>query len=97
MFVREDVSEQTFTQKIRRILFPFEYTRVDNIIDLVFETQREVEDKIVESDVVVYIGEQEDGPNGAWQFTPTEELDAKRTTLQSWLEVSSCNARQILR
>ncbi len=49
MFVREEVSEQTFTQKIRRILFPFEYTRVDNIIELVFETQREVEDKIVDT------------------------------------------------
>ncbi len=81
MFVREEVSEQIFTQRLRRILFPFEYTRVDNIIDLVFETQREIEDKIVEADVVVDVGEPDDGRIGTWQFTPTGELDAKRNAL----------------
>jgi hypothetical protein len=81
MFVREELSGQIFTQKIRRVLFPFEYTRVDDIIDLVFETQREVEEKIVEADVVADIGEQYDGRIGTWQFTPTGEIDAKRDAL----------------
>jgi hypothetical protein len=44
MQVRDDISLQTFIGKVRQILFPFEYTRVDNIIDIVFETQREAED-----------------------------------------------------
>jgi len=81
MFVREEVSERTFTGKIRKILFPFEYTRVDNIIDLVFETQREVEDKIVETDVAIDLNDGGDDRSGTWQFTPTEEIDAKRNVL----------------
>ena len=78
MFVRDEVSEKIFTQKIRKILFPFEYTRVDDIIDLVFETQREVEEKIVETD-----GPEETGDIqlGTWHFTPTGEIDAKRNAL----------------
>lgn len=81
MFVREEVSERTFTNKIRQILFPFEYTRVDNIIDLVFETQREVEDKIVESEGPVVAVEDDEARPGTWQFTPASEVDAKRDEL----------------
>lgn len=81
LFVREEVSERTFTGKIRQILFPFEYTRVDNIIDLVFETQREVEDKIVETDAAIDLDDEGDNRSGTWQFTPTEEIDAKRNVL----------------
>jgi hypothetical protein len=78
MFVRDEVSEKIFTQKIRRILFPFEYTRVDDIIDLVFETQREVEEKIVETDGPE---EKDDIQLGTWHFTPTGEIEAKRNAL----------------
>jgi len=79
MSVREDLSDQTFFGKVRRILFPFEYTRVDNIIDLVFETQREVEDKLVEADDGAEPDEVE--RSGTWVFTPSDELDAKRNAL----------------
>lgn len=82
MFVRDEVSAQTFTEKIRRILFPFEYTRVDHIIDLVFATQREVEEKIVESDAGLDGGDNAgEKVSGAWQFTPAGELESKRSEL----------------
>jgi len=80
MFVRAEISERTFAEKVRRILFPFEYTRVDDIIDLVFETQREVEEKLVDAEEAV-IAVEEERRTGSWQFTPTTELDAKRDQL----------------
>lgn len=85
MSVREEISEATFVQKVRRILFPFEYTRVDEIIDLVFETQREVEEKIVEPEADISVARRPDGEgdksSGTWVFTPAEELNAKRDIL----------------
>ena len=39
MFTKEEVDDKSLIERIRRILLPFEYTRVDNIVDLVFETQ----------------------------------------------------------
>lgn len=85
MLVREEISADTFVQKVRKILFPFEYTRVDNIIDLVFETQREVEDKIVDADTDAHAAPhaeaEPDKPTGTWVFTPTDEIDSKRKDL----------------
>ncbi len=43
MFVNAEVEDQLLTDKIRKVLLPFEYTRVDHIIDLVFETQKDAE------------------------------------------------------
>jgi hypothetical protein len=45
MFVREEVDDPTLVERIRRLLLPFEYTRVDNIIDLVFDTQQDQDQK----------------------------------------------------
>jgi hypothetical protein len=81
MFVRSEISARTFTDKVRKILFPFEYTRVDEIIDLVFETQREVEEKLVDVDTIIETGDEVEGRGSSWQFTPAEELDAKRDAL----------------
>jgi hypothetical protein len=81
MSVREDIGEETFVGKVRRILFPFEYTRVDHIIDLVFETQREVEEKIIELDTGGDAGTEKTSGSGEWIFTPTGEIDGKRNGL----------------
>ena len=45
MFTKEEVDDKPLIDRIRRILLPFEYTRVDNIVDLVFETQQETDQK----------------------------------------------------
>lgn len=81
MFVREDVSWKVFSQKMTKILFPFEYTRVDHIIDLVFETQKELEEKIVEVEGNSEASIPSNEEPSFWHFTPTEEIDAKRTML----------------
>jgi len=82
MFVNAEVEDQLLTDKIRKVLLPFEYTRVDNIIDLVFETQKDAEPQqevqTVESenaDVAV----QSDDNIAHYEFTPTAELEAKRS------------------
>lgn len=45
MFVAEEVDDSALVGKITKILLPFEYTRVDHIVDLVFETQQVTETK----------------------------------------------------
>lgn len=84
MLVREEISEATFIQKVRKILFPFEYTRVDDIIDLVFETQKDVEEKIVEADAEVAPStavEAGTSQSSGWVFTPTDEIEGKRDAI----------------
>ena len=68
-------------EKARRVLLPFEYTRVDNIVDLVFATQQETESKAItaseeldqESDISV--------KSAKYEFTPTAALEAKRMAI----------------
>lgn len=86
MSVRSDISEATFIGKVRQILLPFEYTRVDHIIDLVFETQREVEEKITDIDPVedeISVANDVSSGGNKWDFTPTAEIDEKRNQLLS--------------
>ncbi len=45
VFVNDQFKSMQMLEKIRRILLPFEYTRVDNIVELVFEAQQEAEVK----------------------------------------------------
>lgn len=101
LLVRSEVSDRTFTHKIRQILFPFEYTRVDNIIDLVFETQREIEDQLVETEALTETPEPadvDDGRTSSYQFTPLTELDAKRDDLlKRFFGLRDASARRISR
>jgi hypothetical protein len=81
MFTKVEVDDKALIERIRRILLPFEYTRVDNIVDLVFETQQESEQKAQTSaeldtdDDEVKTGNLDVQP---WKFTPSAELEAKR-------------------
>jgi hypothetical protein len=83
MFINEDLGHSGLQDKVRRILLPFEYTKVDNIVDLVFETQQEAETKATaEAD------NSEDDKDGIetdiaqkWTFTPKVELESKRLVI----------------
>lgn len=78
MFIRKEVDDPTLVERIRLILLPFEYTRVDNIVDLVFDTQQEQDQKtqgIVELQDETKL---EGTDKGTYAFTPRHELDAKR-------------------
>lgn len=45
-FLNEELEDNQFSNKASLILRPFEYTRVDNIVELLFETQQETEKSI---------------------------------------------------
>lgn len=86
MFVREGVDTPGVIEKVRRILAPFEYTRVDNIVELVFEAQQETEGKLaaqvdIEDDPRDIAAEFADPSKGSFEFTPRNELEAKRRAI----------------
>jgi hypothetical protein len=78
MRVREEFNDDRFFIRVQQILYPFEFTRVDRIIDLVFDTQKEVEEQItaVDADDAVVVR-----PIAAWDFTPKQDLDRKRLAI----------------
>jgi hypothetical protein len=78
MFINEEVDDATLVERIRRVLMPFEYTRVDNIVDLLFEAQQEIEQKVQSVAELVEEPEAEVRTQGRWQFTPRALLAAKR-------------------
>ncbi len=70
--------EEETTEKIRSLLVPFEYTRLDNIIDVMFATAADVETGVDEEDE-----EPEDlkpGIGARQQHTPKEILDNVRNS-----------------
>jgi hypothetical protein len=81
MFTKEEVDDKSLVERIRRILLPFEYTRVDHIVDLVFETQQETDQKAQTSAELELDEEAEPTKGGNWEFTPSQELEAKRTKI----------------
>lgn len=84
MFINEDLGQSGLQDKVRRILLPFEYTGVDNIVDLVFEAQQETETKVVaeaDSDDDDDKERSEIEAIGKWKFTPKAELRAKRLAI----------------
>jgi len=77
------MSDET-TSKIHRILSPVEYTRVDDIIDIVF-TAAEDRDE-TDNEVVLEFGasdESEDGRTRTQVKTPRDEIEAKKVRLMS--------------
>lgn len=77
MFLSSELDDEDFGYKVNKILRPFEYTRVDDIVDLIFETQKETEKTITGED-----GNTDDGEKtSTYEFTPTNELNAKRAAI----------------
>ncbi len=84
VFVNDQFKSIQMLEKIRRILLPFEYTRVDNIVELVFETQQEAEVKLsVEENADVDDVETETttSTSRTADFTPKEIIQAKRKAI----------------
>jgi hypothetical protein len=78
VFLNIELDDDDFGYKVNKILKPFEYTRVDEIVDLIFETQQETEKAITGED-------DDEGPlelapktPRTIEPTPLKRLDAKR-------------------
>lgn len=78
--LKEHAEEPQTDRKIRSLLVPREYTRLDEMVDVMFTTAKDVEsaagaeappdDEITERAVTK--------PTGSWEFTEPEVLQAKR-------------------
>ena len=77
--LKESSEEDETLQKIRSLLVPFEYTRLDNIIDVIFTTARDVEAAAdAETDEVDPAG-QGDEADVVQRHTPTHVLQLVRS------------------
>lgn len=82
--LNESVDDPALLKKIRTVVLPFEYTRVDDIIDLVFETQVESGIQAVAESHSSGLegGEETESQKASRRYksasTPKELLDAKR-------------------
>lgn len=84
VFVNDQFKSVQMLEKIRRILLPFEYTRVDNIVELVFEAQQEAEVKqFAEDEVENDDAAESSSDTRAADKTPREIIAAKRQQIAS--------------
>jgi hypothetical protein len=85
--LNDSVDDPGLVAKIRTVVLPFEYTRVDDIIDLVFETQLETEIQAVAEDLEseerskTEEGISKPAEKRRSESTPKTLLDAKRTKI----------------
>jgi hypothetical protein len=83
--LKEDSDGPETDRKIRSLLAPMEYTRLDGMIDIMFTTAKDVEAAVVQAGGEV---SEEDGDAAAsgeakssWEFTNIAVLDAKRSEI----------------
>ena len=73
--LKESTEEATTSAKIRGVLIPMEYTRLDSLIDVMFATAKDVE-SVIESEAPPVPEDSEGSSN--WEFTDPAILEAKR-------------------
>jgi len=80
--LKEKSSDPSTTERIREVLRPFEYTRVDRIIDLVFTAAEDVEqseDEAADATAAIEAAPETEGRSGRTrERTPRAELEARR-------------------
>jgi hypothetical protein len=78
--LKENTEDEATAEKIRGILVPMEYTRLDGLIDVMFTTVRDVE-TVVENESHADDSPQTTtaGEKGTWQFTESALIDEKRS------------------
>lgn len=82
--IKQNTTVPDTAEKIRRLLIPVEFTRLDGLIDVIFETAKDVETAARSETIGLQDGNDEDTPENelsGWTFTSPADLDAKRVTL----------------
>jgi hypothetical protein len=83
--LKEDSDGPDTGKKIRSLLVPMEYTRLDGMIDVMFTTAKDVEAAVAQdtSDKAEAAAQSEPPEKGkiGWQFTDIDLLDAKRARI----------------
>jgi len=90
MFIKEAAASPILIQQIEQVLLPFEYTRVDGIIDLVFAAQKEQEfsETLIEELIDIDPGMSPAEKFGSESTHPSEQnksalIDIKRVSVAS--------------
>lgn len=79
--IREKTDQDTTIRQIRELLRPFEYTRIDRIIDIIFQTAEDVAED-------ASISENESGYAEAKDVDPRTQLRTPRETLEACREAA---------
>ena len=78
VLLKENTEETETAEKIRSVLRPLEYTRLDALIDVMFTAARDVDEK---SDERQPAGDAERSGQSGWEFTAPELIQAKRHSI----------------
>jgi hypothetical protein len=87
--LKENSEEAETGQKIRSVLSPVEYTRLDDLIDVMFTTAKDVDSVIARSDPDLPQGGtkvDKEPRDGQWEFTDSALLQAKRESIFAAVE-----------
>jgi hypothetical protein len=87
--LKENAEGTETDRKIRSLLIPREYTRLDEMVDVMFTTAKDVEGAVeatvAEEPQPAEIGDQILKSKGVWEFTNSKDLQAKREEIISAL------------
>lgn len=81
--LKENAEEPETDRKIRSLLAPMEFTRLDGLVDVMFTTATDVETGIVEAAIKddLSVPRPTSAPASGWEFTDSSILDGKRKAI----------------
>ncbi len=84
--LKENTEDALTAEKIRSVLVPMEYTRLDSLVDIMFTAAQDVE-SAVESEAQTEVEEQEPREYpGVWEFTERTIIDSLRASILRTIE-----------
>lgn len=86
--LKESTEDETTSSKIRTILVPMEYTRLDELIDVMFTTAKDVETAIEPEPDTQNEAQSETGTKSVWNFTDSALLERKREEILNAVGIS---------
>ena len=81
MLIKESADDDDTLNKIRGLLRPVEYTRLDNLIDVIFTTISDQDDQMETENNEELSSEKARSGNSGWKFTEREIIDDVRQNL----------------
>lgn len=76
--IKESTDSGVTSAKIRSVLVPAEYTRLDALVDVMFTTAKDVEATAESEKPTVAAEEVDDGEGSGWEFTAPDVIQAHR-------------------
>ena len=84
--LKENTEDDATGEKIRSILVPMEFTRLDKLIDVMFTAVKDVESSTENEQPHDEVFDADQGNKGNWQFTESSLIDEKRASIHRALE-----------